>query len=404
MPTTPRTVLVVGAGIAGCSAAIALAQRGARVSLIEQQPEWRFQSSGIFVYANGLECFGRLGVLPEILDAGFAIPDGRNIYLDATGAPIGYTFYPPGHTPEGEVPAILGIKRAEMHRVLAHRLQGQGITIHLDTTVARLQPGDAHTPAQVTLSNGTTATFDLVVAADGIRSQLREMLFGMREETTPRYSGLGVWRSVHARPAALADKIMLMAPGKRLGIMPISHDRLYLFGTVADPAKAWHPRAQWPQLMRESFAEFGGPVRQFLDELGPDSEVLYTAVEEVALPLPWHVGRTLLIGDAAHASTPFMGQGGAMAVEDGVVLADCLARMEAEGGGVEAMLRGFSELRYPMCRFVQDASRRVGEAGAREGVEDFGERVKAMRETAQGQVDAFYGRLYGMRSFRTDAL
>lgn len=396
MTLSSLPVLVVGAGIAGCSAAIALAQRGARVTLVEKQAEWRFQSSGIFVYANGLECFGRLGVLPQILEAGFAIPQGRNVYLDAAGAPIVDTFYPPGRAAGGEVPAIVGIKRAGMHRVLARRLQALGIDIRLGTTVQTLLPGDADTPAQVTLSDGTEGRHDLVVAADGIRSQLRGMVFG---DITPRYSGLGVWRSVHARPEALRDKIMQMAPGKRLGIMPISRDSLYLFGTVADPAKAWHPRAQWPQRMRDHFAEFGGPVRPFLDTLGPESEVLYTAVEEVVLPLPWHVGRTVLIGDAAHASTPFMGQGGAMAVEDALVLADCLAAMPAEGGSVEAMLRGFGAARYPMCRFVQDASRRVGDAGAREGAADLQARVQAMRATAQAQVDDFYRTLYGMRSW-----
>ncbi len=395
MTSLSPSVLVVGAGIAGCSAAIALAHRGARVTLIEKQAEWRFQSSGIFVYGNGLACFDRLGVLPAILDAGFAIPQGRNIYLDAAGAPIVDTFYPPGRTAEAEVPAILGIKRAEMHRVLADRLRGQGIDIRLDTTVSDLQPGDADTPAQATLSDGTRSAYDLVVAADGIRSQLRDRLFG---GIPPRYSGLGVWRSVHPRPADLGDKIMMMAPGKRLGIMPISRDRLYLFGTVAEPAGAWYPRDDWPRLMRERFTDFGAPVRQFLDTLGPESEVLYTAVEEVVLPLPWHVGRTVLIGDAAHASTPFMGQGGAMAVEDGVVLADCLARMLAQGDGVEAMLRGFSDKRYPTCRFVQDASRRVGEAGAQEGEGNFGERMLAMRTGAQAQVDAFYQTLDGMRA------
>ncbi|MEO6624349.1 MAG: FAD-dependent oxidoreductase [Burkholderiaceae bacterium] len=179
-------VLVAGAGIAGCAAAIALAQRGARVTLIEKQTEWRFQSSGIFVYSNGLKAIRALGVLPGILGAGFAIEDGRNVYLDHLGAPI-------------------------------------------------------------------------------------------------------------------VD-----------------------FGTVAEPPGARYPPEDWPQLMRARFAEFAAPARQFLDDLSASSEILYTVVQEVAAPLRWHVGRAVLIGDAAHASTPFMGQGGAMAVEDGVVLAEML--------------------------------------------------------------------------------
>ena len=107
-------------------------------------------------------------------------------------------------------------------------------------------------------------------------------------------------------------------------------------------------------IVRARFAEFDGPARSFLDDTGPHSEVFYTAVEEVALPLPWHRGRVLLIGDAAHASTPFMGQGGAMAMEDGVVLARLLAATDDVG----AALDRFGELRAPVCRFVQGVSPR----------------------------------------------
>lgn len=381
--TTTNKVLIVGAGIAGCAAAIALADKGMRVTLIEKQAEWRFQSSGIFIYSNGLEALRRVGVLPQILDAGFSIADGRNVYLDHHGTPIVDVFYP--RSRGGAVP-ILGIKRAEMHRILAGRLDALGVEIRLATTVAAIRSHAGSDHAEVVLSDGSTQHFDLVIGADGIRSQVREAVAG---PVAPRYTGFGVWRSVHERPRTLDAKIMMMGVGKRLGIMPISDDRLYIFGTVSEPADRWYPKAQWPALMRERFAEFGGSARQFLDQLSVDSEVLYTAVEEVQAPLPWHAGRVLLIGDAAHASTPFMGQGGAMAVEDAVVLAGMLSA----DGIDEQVLRAFGERRYPMCRFVQEASRKVGEAGAVEDAASCVRRNMAMRQTAQQQVDAFYREL-----------
>ncbi|MCI3205232.1 MULTISPECIES: FAD-dependent oxidoreductase [Pandoraea] len=384
-----KHVLIVGGGIAGCASAIALAQTGVRVTLIEKQAEWKFQSSGIFIYSNGLAALSSLGVLPDILASGFAIADGRNVYLDQHGEPIVDTFYPsryPG------IPPIVGIRRAEMHRVLAARIAALDVDIRLGTTAVSIDQ-QAPDSVCVALSDGSIGEYDLVVGADGIRSEVRQLVAGA---ISPVYTGLGVWRSVHARPRDLTAKIMMMGVGKRLGIMPISDDRLYVFGTMAEPSGAWYDRAEWPALMKARFAEFGGPARQFLDTLSSDSEVLYTAVEEVSMPLPWHRGRVIVIGDAAHASTPFMGQGGAMALEDAVMLAQRLAEGE-NIGDIEATLQAFGQARYPLCKFVQDVSRSVGEAGAQEHAHALASRNDTLRQDAQQKVDSFYARMEALR-------
>ena len=371
-------ILIVGGGIAGCSAAIALTQQGHRVRVIEKQDAWRFQSSGIFVYSNGLQNLAHLGLLDDILAAGFTIPEGRNANYNHTGTPIVVTTYPTADG--GRIPAILGIKRAELHRVMAARVASLGVRVDLATTV------DKMTDDGVMLSDGTSASFDLIVGADGVRSATRRMI-GI--DVLPRYTGFGVWRSVHRRPPGMTEKIMMMGPAKRFGIMPISDDLLYTFGTVAEPKDRKYDPAFWHAEMRAKFAEFTGPAAPFLDDLGPTSEVLYTAVEEIVLPLPWHRGRVLLIGDAAHASTPFMGQGGAMAMEDAVVLAKALATRMS----LDEALSAFGTARFPVCQFVQDVSRAVGEAGAEETIGAISERDARMRETAQANVDDFYRRL-----------
>lgn len=377
-----RKVLIVGAGIAGCSAALALARGGWQATVIEKQPEWRFQSSGIFVYSNGLAHFREIGAMDGLVRAGFPIQDGRNVYLDQDGRHIVDVVYPAVGAPPA--PPILGIKRAEMHRVLSGLLTGLGVAVRLGTTLeAVTQDGRG---AHARLSDGSEATYDLVIGADGIRSGVRALLW---PDVQPAYSGFGVWRSVHHRPPELVDKIMQMGVGKRLGIMPISQERLYIFGTVAEPAGAWFDRAAWPALMRERFAEFNGPVRQFLDEVSQDTEVLYTAVEEIVMPLPWHQGRVVLIGDAAHASTPFMGQGGALAVQDAVVL----ARLLAHGAPVPEALAAFGARRAPVCRFVQEASHRVGRAGAENDPVRHAQAMQAFPASAQAHVDDFYRQL-----------
>lgn len=378
-------VLIVGAGIAGCCTAAALARRGHHVTLIERQEVWRFQSSGIFVYSNGLESLRDIGVADAVIAAGFAVADGRNRYLDHLGQPIVDVFYP--RSADGALPPILGIKRAELHRVLVQHLAGLDLAPRLGTTFTDLLP--TADDVTVAFSDGREDRFDLVIGADGVRSQVRPWICG---ELPPRYSGFGVWRSVHRRPPGLRDKVMLMGPGKRLGIMPISDDHLYLFGTVRQPQGHWHDPAHWPGLMRDSFAGFGGPARPFLDELGEGSEVLYTAVEEVVAPLPWHRGRVMLIGDAAHASTPFLGQGGAMAMADAVELA---RQLPGTGHALEPHIDRWTQLRQPVCQRVQDASRAVGEAGARELADPLAcaARDQGLRDNAQKQVDAFFAQL-----------
>ena len=375
-------ILIVGGGIAGCCAAIALTQNGHRVRIVEKAKAWRFQSSGIFVYANGLVSLQRLGLLDAILAAGFPVPGGRNAYYDHLGAHIVDTTYPAAG--EGRIPAILGIKRAEMHRVMSARVAALGVPVALGRTVTALDEVEAGITA--TLSDGTTARCDLVIGADGLRSATRRMI-GI--EVAPRYTGFGVWRAVHRRPPDLTDKIMMMGPAKRFGIMPISDDLLYTFGTLAEPRGKHYDPATWAAEMRRKFAEFQGPAMPFLDDLNSASEVLYTAVEEVVLPLPWHRGRVVLIGDAAHASTPFMGQGGAMAMQDAVVLGEALEAQD----NLEDALKTFGAARMPVCQFVQDVSRAVGEAGAREVDGALEARNAELRDTAQAKVDAFYARL-----------
>lgn len=380
--TPPLAITISGAGIAGCAAAIALAQAGHAVRVIERAERWHFASSGIFVYANGLESLRDLGVVPAILQAGFAVPEGRNAYFDQSGAPLTTTHYP--SCDEGRIPAILGIRRSELHRILSARMQALGVTVTLGASITALH--QSANSVSITLHDGTKVDSALLVVAEGLRSTTRA-LAGW--DIQPQYSGFTVWRSVHDRPKALTDKIMQMGRGKRFGIMPISDDQLYTFGTVPGPKPDHIAPNDWPATMATLFAEFDGPARLFLDALDATSEVLFTAVEEVALPLPWHRGRVVVIGDAAHAATPFMGQGGAAAMADGLALARHLSHADPD-----TALAAFGAERQPICAFVQDISRKVGEAGALETDADVAAREAHMRSGgAQVQVDQFYARL-----------
>ena len=373
-------VVIVGGGIAGSALSIALARRGVRVTIIEREAQWRPASSGIFIYTNGLQVLHRLGVLAAICDSGWVSPDGGNLYLTADGREITRTTYP--CAAEG-IPAIVGIRRLELHRVLAAEVERLGVDVRLGTTVAELDDTSPSRPLSVRTSDGDLIACDLVVGADGIRSELRERLFGPIE---PVYTGFGVWRSTHAKPAGIDTKIMMMGVGIRLGIMPVSRDQLYIFGTTREPGKPFYAPEAWPALMQRKFDAFKGPAAALLAEVPGARHVYFTAVEEVHLPLPWSKGRAVIIGDAAHSSSPFMGQGGAMALEDAVVLAE----MVTGADDISSTLAAFGRRRFERCKLVQDASRQVGEAGATEDLAASLARDERMRAHAQGDVDCFY--------------
>lgn len=374
-----RSVAILGGGLAGASAAIALAQAGCLVQVIEKDPNWRGQSSGMFLYSNALASLRDLGVIDAVLKQGFAVPEGRNLYLEADGREITRTRYPA----QDGLPAILGIRRAALHRILADRTMALGVSVSFGVTLAGyLQDGDL---IWAKLSDGRKLPCDALIGAEGLKSPLRWML---GTQASPRYSGFGVWRAVHDRPTEIRDKFMIMGRGLRLGIMPISADQLYIFGSCLEPKSARYAPAELPSAMRERFRDFEGPAKQFLDQL-PEVEISYTAVEEVVMDLPWHKGCVGLIGDACHGATPFMGQGGAMALEDGVILARCLASDLAVPDALEL----FGQARFEICRFVQDVSQAVGQAGAAEDNVTLAARSARMRADAQKDVDGFFARL-----------
>jgi 2-polyprenyl-6-methoxyphenol hydroxylase-like FAD-dependent oxidoreductase len=376
-------VVIVGAGIAGSALSIGLARRGIKTTLVEREARWTPMSSGLFIYCNGLLALGRLGVLGAVCENGWVSPDGGNLYLSADGERITQTIYPG----IGDcIPAIAGMRRVELHRVLASALDRLGVEVRLGVTVANIDDREPKQPVSLTLSDGSELRCDVLVGADGIRSQIRTHLFGAIE---PTYTGFGVWRSSHAKPDSINAKIMMMGFGTRLGLMPVSRDELYMFGTTREPGKPFYPRDSWATEMRGKFAAFKGPAEALLAEITRAEQVFYTSVEEVHLNLPWSRGRVVLIGDAAHSSSPFMGQGGAMALEDAVLLAEMLNG----ASDIPAVLTAFSTRRFDRCKFVQDVSRSVGEAGAREDAEAIVGRNKRMQASAQNDVDDFYARM-----------
>jgi len=340
--------LIVGGGIGGMTAAISLARRGVAVTLIDADPQWRVYGAGISVTGISLRAFDDLGILDQVRQRGFV---GAGIRLRTIDGHVFMT----SPVPERPMPIESGggIMRPILHEILSRQVREAGVDIHLGIKVDRMD-SDAD-GVDVAFSDGRSGRFDIVAAADGIFSTMRQLLFP--ELPGPQFTGQGCWRILAPRPAHVDRTEIYIGGPVKLGINPVSQSHVYLFVLEHVPDNPWFaPDEQIPHLA-ELLAPFGGDIPAIRAGLGVESQVNYRPLEWLLVPAPWNKGRIVLIGDAAHATTPHMAAGAGMAVEDGLVLADELVRDD----DVEAALARFMSRRFERTRLVVENSVRIGE-------------------------------------------
>jgi 2-polyprenyl-6-methoxyphenol hydroxylase-like FAD-dependent oxidoreductase len=374
--------LIVGAGIGGLAAYTALAQAGIEADVIERTPDVDVYGVGICQPANSLRVLKRLGVLEEILDTGWVFEDW--VFYDHHENLICNVPSLLGRGEEG-VPAEVGLMRPELHRVLTAAAEREGARVRYGTTIADLE--DEGERVAVRFSDGSTGDYDLVIAFDGIKSEMRRRLFGDGHE--PVYTGAAVWRVMAPRLPEVVCGGLYQSPIRKAGRTPLGEDKMYLLLVTEEPEGVRYAKEEMVDLLRERLEEFGGTIGEIRDNLGPESDVVYSPLSEVMLPTPWHKGRVVLGGDAAHACVPHLNQGAAMAIEDAATLADELVAGET----VEAALASYSGRRLPRVKFAQKASRDVLDAERQINEDNFEESLAAMREhlpRAAGEVDEVF--------------
>ncbi len=344
--------LIAGAGIAGLSAAITLARAGIRVSVFDVNPESAVEGSGLTISAIGMRAIRDLGLGDEVVARGAGWSD--TIIASATGVQLDRIVTPPLAGPG--LPATAGIMRVAFHELLLRTAEAVGVDVRFATGILGLESSEGG--VEVRLSDGSAVRTELLIGADGIRSRVREVAFP--DAPQPHYTGQRVWRVLIQRKPELRgrDHGMWYGPVCKAGITPLSETDGYLFVVENSEDSVRPPREEWQRLVRgqlEAFEDVIGWVRdtQLEDVSRIDCRPLYA----VLVPLPWHRGRVVLMGDALHATTPHLASGGAMAIEDAIVLADLLR----EEGELEAALRRFGEARFDRCRIVNENSHQLGE-------------------------------------------
>jgi 2-polyprenyl-6-methoxyphenol hydroxylase-like FAD-dependent oxidoreductase len=246
--------------------------------------------------------------------------------------------------------------RLTFHELLIRTAEAEGVSVSFGTGMTRFhRSADG---VRVDLSDGTSLPTELLVGADGIRSHVRELAFP--EAPRPEHTGQRVWRVLIRRNPEFRgrDDGMWYGPTVKAGVTTLNETEayLYLVENSEDPTRP--PREEWPRLVREQLTAFGDLIGWVRDtQLDDVARIDCRPLFAILVPLPWHSGRVVLLGDATHATTPHLASGGAMAIEDAIVLGDLLVQ-EAD---LETALRRFGEMRFERCRLVNENSLQLGE-------------------------------------------
>src|SRR3954469_3020927 len=351
-----NNVLVVGSGLAGAAVAIHLAKAGVAVDLVEIMPDVAAIGSGITLQGNALRELESLGVWDQVQAAGYAFDTTGIRAPDPNGTVVAEIA--DAKTGGPDLPAVMGMPRPKLARILVERATEVGVKVRFGTTFTELAQDDDDVDGgvDVTFSDLSTSRYDMVVGADGIRSYTRRAL-GINLET--RSIGMGIWRAFGPRPASVTrTDLYYGGPSYIAGYCPTGEDSLYAYIVEdAQDRSALSPEEQLATMKQLSQA-YHGPWDEIRETLTDPSRVNYTWFETHVLDAPWNRGRVVLIGDAAHTCPPTIAQGGAMALEDAVVLAELLVDRNVLD---QDLWDAFHARRFERAKTVVDASNQLAQ-------------------------------------------
>jgi len=375
----PKNVLVIGGGIAGTALALFLRKAGIGVEIFEARSE-PASYEGLFLNlaSNGMHVLGELGLAGEVARAGHRCPwmvmwngDGKRLGVVPNGRPGAER---PGEQgfPASDGPASVVVRRAELQEILTREAKRLGIPVHYGRRLVEIHAGDGgrksagarFAAVEARFADGSSALGDLLVGCDGIHSRVRELMDPSLPR--PRYIGqlsCGGFSHAEATVPAMAPTpdMQHFVFGKRafFGYLVRESGDVYWFANLDRPDAPRRselkriPAEEW---QRELCALFKGDlpfiaslIRATRGKIG-----CYPIYEMPPLPR-WHRGRIVLIGDAAHATSPSAGQGASMALEDALVLAKCLRDLP-----VDKALTAFESLRKDRAERIVRYSRARG--------------------------------------------
>lgn len=338
--------IIIGAGIGGLATALALHRRGIRTRVFESAAQLAPVGAGIVVQPNAMTLLNRYGLAQQVREAGWPIENYA--LLDAAGATL--SNMPAHYRNDGVVQHSIAIHRGALQQILRAALPPDVLVtakrcIGLSSTAGKPR---AH------FADGSSAQGEFLVGADGIHSTVRGALF---PAGSLRYSGQTCWRGVaqlRLSPQWRTQLTEVWDRGRTFGFVPIDEQRVYWFATRLAPAGGRDDAQHLSQQLIQAYQDLADPIAHIIRRTAPDS-ILRNDLHDLAPLKSWCKDNAVLLGDAAHAAMPNLGQGGAQAIEDSW----CLAQRMSTDGPVTARLREFAALRMPKAHRVVNNSRQL---------------------------------------------
>jgi 2-polyprenyl-6-methoxyphenol hydroxylase-like FAD-dependent oxidoreductase len=339
-----KTIAIIGAGIGGVAAGVTLHQAGFAVKVFEKAGQLREAGAGMSLWPNGTGVLKKLGLLEAVARHG---QSGTHFLVRSQ---TGKTLMEIG-TAEAETPTVC-VHRAHLLRVLADALPPKSLFVGHE--LAKMEfAGDK---VDLRFTNGERLLCDGVVGADGIYSRMRDRL---TQPSKPIYRGYAIFRGIADVPENfyVGHNSESWGEGSRFGILAIGENKVCWYATVnsAEPPQAH----DWPKArLQDMFRQWHRPIPELIAATNPAAIMVNGAYDQQPARL-WSKGPATLIGDASHALTPNLGQGACMAMEDALVLANCLSRQNS----VVAGFRTYEARRFPRVRNAVWRSRWLGDVG-----------------------------------------
>ncbi|KAF3274273.1 hypothetical protein TWF970_008024 [Orbilia oligospora] len=367
-PSTPLKIIIIGAGVAGLSAAIGLSLTGHNVTIFEAVSTIKEVGAGIQIAPNASRILERFGVLEDVVRDGISLERNSLRRWEDDGE-IGWVGLMPGVGKKYNAP-LLVIHRADLQRILLNRAQSVGVKIHTSSPISTISSDFS---PSIRLSSGEWIHADLIIAADGIKSFVRQEIArknGVKDETVS--TGDAAYRVVIDEERMRGDPknrellrgktgVRWMGPGGHIMAYPLRSHKLYNMVLIHPirphqiDTESWTSPGTKAEMLKTYFG-WNSTVKQLLSYVPDDGEIMEWTLNSHAPLKSWHEGRFVLIGDACHPMLPYVAQGAANAIEDAGVLTVALSLIQS-ADKIEDALKVYETIRKERGEAIQASAR-----------------------------------------------